>query len=147
MDRRQPLFSSQNAAPSDLDLVKTRVNFLHHPDDARRRRGELRSLTPDEKMLCALRKVLSKMSSDSGGHERYFVVSPHCRVLARQGDAGTYRTKGRCQIGIAHGSGEAAFKMIEFDVSFRDTEDAMGLPDVDYFDPTHIDEIDPRTPV
>lgn len=150
MDRRRSLFDSKSKGSLDPSLQPTHVSFLHGAGDTRRKKGELRQLSPEEKAVCALRKVLAKMSTRT----RYFLIGSQYRVLDRQispgakaGEPGTYRFRGRCQMGVAHHSGEAAVKMIEFVVSFRDTQDSMGLPDIAYFDPTTIDEIPPSTPL
>ena len=152
MDRREQLFNTKRPGEIDSSRIPTHVNFMFHKNAPQRQRGELRQLTPEEKMLCALRKVLAQMSADSGGEQRYFVAGDQCRILdrhvspgAKEGEAGSYRFKGRCQIGVSHKSGEGSFKVVEFVVSFRDVEDSMGLPDVDYFDETTLEELDPRT--
>lgn len=154
MNRRDRLFAASGGSGGTSDLVPTHVNFMHGRQDRRRPPGELRQLQPEEKMLCALRKVLAHMSAEAGGKARYFIVGTECRVRerhvspgAKKGDPGTCRFAGRCEVGVAHASGEAAFKMIDFTVSFRDVEDPMGLPDVEYFDPTTVDEIDSATPL
>jgi len=154
MNRRERLFAAAGGGGSATDLVPIHVNFTFNRDDRRRKRGELRQLAPEEKMLCALRKVLADMSQESGGHTRYFLVGTVCRIVdrqvspgAKQGDPGTYRFGGRCELGVAHASGEIARSTAEFMVSFRDTEDPMGLADVAYFEPTTIDQLDSRTPL
>jgi hypothetical protein len=154
MNRREQLFNSKQTNGADATLVSTRVRFTFHPNAPHRTKGELRQLAPEEKAMCALRKVFAQMSADTGGERRYFIVGEACRILERQvspgakeGDPGSYLFRGRCPMGIAHKNGDHSLKMIEFVVSFRDIEDAMGLPDVDYFDPTTIDEIDPRSTV
>ena len=151
MDRREQLFNANREQTDDADLIDTHVNFQFRKEDPRRKKGELRALSVDEKALCALRKVLADMSANAGGKQRYFIASPQCRILdrhvspgAKEGDPGSYRVKGRCQIGITHAGGEASHKMAEFTLSFRDTEDAMGLPDVQYEHPTTVDLLDPR---
>ncbi len=117
MDRRRSLFDSKAKGSNDPNLVSTHVNFLHGRNDPRRKKGDLRKLSSDEKAICALRKVLAKMSTK----ERYFLIGSHCRIVDRQespgakeGEPGTYRFRGRCQIGVAHASGETAVKMIAF---------------------------------
>jgi hypothetical protein len=151
---RERLFAATNGGDSTSNLISTHVNFLRGRDDRRRRRGELRQLAPEEKMLCALRQVLAQMSTDTGGKARYFVLGSECRLHqrhvspgAKDGDPGTYRFSGRCRIGVVHASGDTVKKMIDFTVSFRDAEDSMGLPTVEYFDPTTIDELDAATPL
>lgn len=154
MNRRERLFATQRGGAPPPDLVSTHINFQHRPGDRRRKRGELRQLSPEEKMLCALRKVLAQMSHNAGGRARYFTIGDKCRIHARHvspgakdGDPGTYRFSGRCQLGVAHATGDSVTKMIEFNISFRDIKDAMGLPDVEYFEPTTVDELPPNTPL
>ena len=152
MNRRDQLFSSKQSNGNDSNLMSTRVRFTFQKGDPNRRKGELRKLSPEEKAVCALRKVFAKMSADCGGERRYFVVSDKWRMLdrrispgAKAGDPDSYQFRGRCPMGIAHKHCGDSLKMIEFVVSFRDVEDASGLADVEYFAPTTIDEVDPRT--
>jgi hypothetical protein len=154
MERRERLFNSKQKSTVDSNLIDTHVQFVFSKTDSGRVKGELRKLSPEQKMLCALRKVLADMSTGTRGERRYSVAGTKCRVIdreltpgAKDGEPGSYRFRGRCKMGIAHKSGPPSEKMIEFVVSFRDTEDEMGQPDVEYFDETTIEEIDPRTPL
>jgi len=148
MATRRELFNAKNPpAESAGDLVKSTVNYMFSGNAAKKKKGELRKLSADEKMLCALRKVLAQMSNDGAG-TRYFIDGAQVRVLnrtdsegAKAGEPSTYHRQGTCRLGLAHKTGEASYKMASFEVSYRDTVDTLGLPDVTYFDPTSIEEL------
>lgn len=149
---KRPLFNSKDKPPIDSSLVGTQVRFRHPADHPATKAGQLRQLPPDEKMMCALRKVLAQMTDASGGELRYFVMGDKVRVLdrddqpgAKDGEPGSYVRHGRCQIGLSHKDGSAATKMVEFVVSYTDSKDRMGLPDVQIDDPTSIDELPANT--
>jgi hypothetical protein len=150
MNRRDQLFNAKPANGGDASLASTRVRFQFGRSDPARKKGELRQLSPEEKAMCALRKVFAKMSAETLGKQRFSVVGDQWRVLerhvfpgAKSGDPGSYRFRGRCLMAIAHTDGDS-LKMVEFEVSFRDVENDLGLADVEYIDPTTVDEIDPR---
>ncbi len=147
MERREQLFNSNRKGADDSSLVPIQVNFH---DASRRKQGQLRTLPPEEKALCAVRKALAQMCTRE---QRYFLAGTHCRLFnvqvspgAKGGDPGTYRFSGRCILGVAHHTGQYAEQKVEFVLSFRDAEDSLGLPTVEFFD-TVIDQVDPRTPL
>ena len=144
MSRAQSLFSSKQRPPADTELIGTGVK--HQVD---RQKKTLRELSFDEKLLCALRLVLANMSDEAEVKgTRYFIGGEQVRVTERrtspgvkEGDPSTYYAEGRCQMGVSHADGGAGFRMVEFKISFHDTEDANGLRTVNYFDPTSLDGI------
>ena len=154
MTTRRELFNAKKPpAQEGSDLVKSTVNYMFAGDDAKKK-GELRKLSADEKMLCALRKVLASMSNEGSGAVRYFIDGAQVRVTSRTDSAGakkdepsTYHRRGTCRLGLAHKSGEASYKMASFEISFRDAVDQLGLPDVAYFNPTSIEELPTGTPL
>ena len=145
MQKRKDMFKS-SVPPAPSNIVPSTVSFKLN-----RKAGRVEALSPVDKMKCALRKVLVKLSDDNDDGCRYYIDGSGIEVLAapvaqpvREGEPSTYRAKGRCRLGVCHPEGHKSSKIIEFSLTFRDTEDAMGLADVDYIDPTTIDEL-PKT--
>lgn len=108
----------------------------------------LKALAPNDKMKCAVRKILTDMSDRDEEGRRYFILSRRIEVLkepspgpARSGEPQTYSGKGRFKMGVSLPTGEMARRDVEFGVSFRDTVDDRGLPDVVYIEPSYIDDI------
>jgi len=60
---------------------------------------------------------------------------------------GTYHAAGRCIIGGCLPNGDKITKKIEFSVTYRDMTDEHGLADVEYIDPTKIEELGRNTPI
>jgi len=148
MQMRKEMFAASRKAP-DTNIISATVN--HRLDKKAQR---IATLSPNDKMICALRKALSKMSD---GHEagcRYFIANNKIQLLSaptssggREGEAQTYNAKGRCRLGVCHPGGHSSSVSIEFNLTFRDVMDDRGLADVEFIDPTVIDEIPAGTPI
>ena len=141
MTNRTRLFELAKQAPP-TDHIPTVVKF-----GVDKRTKTLKTLSTDEKMLCALRKVLAQMTSASHDYN-YYIASGTVRVLSRSGSPptpggrGEYTASGRFKLGKTHGK-ECSSEPVHFTISFRDTVDYRGLADVEYFDPTVIDSLPP----
>lgn len=138
--RKQQLFAAKKPAV-DVSIVPTTVKYVMDKNK------HLTALSQDAKMICALRKVLVTMSDENKVGQRYFVASPTCQVISRSsspgiksGEPGIYSARGRIKIGLTGPDG-VSYKNIEFTINFRDVKDRMGLADVEYVDPTTIDEL------
>jgi len=148
MHIRKEMFSALKKAP-DTNVIPATVN--HRLDKKEQR---VATLNPNEKMICALRKALTKMSD---GHEdgcRYFIANNKIQLLSpptssggRAGEAQTYSARGRCRLGVCHPGGHSSSVNVEFTLTFRDVVDDRGLADVEFIDPTVIDELPRGTPV
>lgn len=145
--RKEALFNAKKGSPGH-DVIPATVK---HQIDKKKRR--LRPLSGEEKMLCALRKVLAAMSDGNEHGCRYYIAGNKVQLTQRpkttagkKGEPQSYTAAGRCKIGVCHAS-HATFKVIEFKISYRDILDDRGLADVEYFDPTTIDELARDTPV
>jgi hypothetical protein len=137
------LFSSTK--PTD-DAARISVLVNHRHD---RKAAAIAPLTVDEKMLCALRKVLAAMTDDARGVQRFYIDGPECVVTHRSGtggskpgEPGSYSAAGRFRMGIITNDG-TQHKVVAFVINFRDTKDDRGLADVAYFDPTTLDDLGP----
>ena len=102
-------------------------------------------------MLCALRKVLAKLSNENSNGCRYYIADNQVQIVsaptaptAKDGEAKTYFARGRCKLGVTHGT-HITTKMIEFSITYRDCKDSLGLDDVEFIDPTSIDELPKST--
>jgi len=143
MQLRRELFSATRKAPTSNMIPAT----VRHRID--KKAEQLATLTSEEKMLCALRKALTKMSDAHPDKCRYYIQENKVQVLTapsasegKPGQARTYSAKGRCKLGVCHPGGHVSTMAIEFTISFRDVTDDRGLADVEFIDPTTIDEID-----
>lgn len=139
MNRKQ-LFDAAKV-PAESNAVSNKVTFK--PD---RKTGGLQMQSPEQKMLCALRKVLASMSDGDAGGCRYYIESDQVvldqRPASSQGNGPkTYTAKGRCRIGVCYPNGEKGTRTIEFNIVFRDTKDDRGVDDVMYLGQTTIDEL------
>ena len=148
MKTRRQIFDTKQQ-PVARDLVPTSVTFKI---DRKTRR--MTTLPPNEKMIVALRKVLSTMSNRDTNGCRYYldgksvqVIRPVTTTSGRPGEAQNYRAAGRCKVGVCHPQGHKSSIMIQFTLSFKDVLDDRGLPDVMFFDPTSIDELPRDTPL
>lgn len=148
MQTRKEMFSALKKAPTTNVIPAT----VKHRLDKKAQRIAI--LTPNEKMICALRKALSKMSDASDAGCRYYIANNKIQLLAapsaaagKEGEAKTYSAKGRCKVGICHPGGHSSSKVIEFSLTFRDVLDDRGLADVEFIDPTTIDELTRGTPI
>jgi len=148
MQTRKEMFSATKKAPT-TDVIPATVK--HRIDKKAERLGVL---SPNEKMICALRKALTKMSDAQADGCRYFIANNKVQVLSapsasagKDGDARTYSARGRCKLGVCHPGGHSSTMLIEFSINFRETTDDRGLADVEFIDPTTIDELPRGTPV
>lgn len=119
-----------------------------------RKKGRLKELTPTEKMLCALRKVLTLLSNRDTNGCRYYIDGDSLRLTkeptvspAKAGEPRTYQAAGRCMIGVCHPGAHKTTQVIRFSIGYRDTVDDRGLPDVEYLDSTVIETLPRNTPV
>lgn len=148
MQTRKEMFSAMRQAPT-TDIIPATVK--HRIDKKAEKLGEL---SPSEKMICALRKALTKMSDAHADGCRYFIANNKVQILSapsasagKAGEARTFSARGRCKLGVCHPGGHSSSMLIEFSISFRETADDRGLADVEFIDPTTIDELPPGTPV
>lgn len=146
--RKEVLFNARKRS-TDSSVIPATVTYRHN-----RRKGLVEALKPNEKMLCALRKVLTMMSDDDENGCRYYIANNKVQILkapsttkGKKGEVQSYHAKGRCRVGAVHPAGHATSKVIEFEISFRDVVDERGMADVEFFDPTVIDELQRNTPV
>jgi hypothetical protein len=148
MQTRKEMFSALKKAPTTNVIPAT----VKHRIDKKAQR--LAVLTPNEKMICALRKALVKMSDASDAGCRYYIANNKIQLITapvptggKEGEAKTYTAKGRCKVGVIHSGGHSSSKAIEFLLTFRDVVDDRGLADVEFMDPTTIDELPRGTPI
>lgn len=148
MQTRKQLFSAATSAPA-ANVIPATVKFVHN-----RAEGTILPLSPNEKMLCALRKALAALSDGDGEGRRFFIAGNKVEITqapqTTEGKAGgpqTYRAAGRCRLSVAHRDGRATSMFATFTISYRDMKDDRGLPDVKFIDPTTIDAIDSSDPV
>jgi hypothetical protein len=141
------MLSTKKVVPT-ATVIPATVNHQLSKQDRK-----LKELSAEEKMVCALRKALVKLS-DGGEGCRYFIANNKVQLIsaptasaAKAGQARTYTAKGRCRLGVCHPEGHASSKLIEFSITFRDVMDDRGLADVEYIDPTTIDELPRGTPL
>jgi hypothetical protein len=146
--RKDQLFSAKKRA-SDSSVIPATVSFRHN-----RKKGFIEPLRPHEKMLCALRKVLAQMSDADENGCRYYIANNKVQILkapsatsGKPGEAKSYHAKGRCRVGVTHPQNHISHKVLEFEISFRDVIDDRGLADVEFFEPTVIDELPRNTPI
>lgn len=145
--RREQLFNAKKTSTVS-NVIPATVRF-----QIDKKKGRLKPLPAEQKMLCALRKVLASMSGrDDDREERWCIMgnkveltSPPSTTEGKPGGPQSYRAAGRCKVAVMRGNGMVT-KFIQFSISYRDTQDAMGIADVEYFDPTTIDEIKRGSP-
>lgn len=144
--RKEQLFNSKKGSV-ESSMISATVKFRHN-----KKKGLIEPLRPQEKMLCALRKVLTAMSD--GGNCRYFIANNKVQLLkapsttqGKPGEAQSYYAKGRFRAGVCLPDGASSSKILEFEISYRDVVDDRGLADVEYFDPTSIDVLPKNTPM
>jgi hypothetical protein len=142
------LFNAKKGSPIP-NQVSTTVKFKLD-----KKKGRLVPHSAKEKMVCALRKVLAAMSDQDENGCRFYidgktlhVTRPPTASEARPGEPRSYKAAGRCRVGVCHPAGHKSSKVIEFSISFRDTKDDRGLDDIEFFDPTTIDELPRNTPL
>lgn len=144
--RKEQLFNSKKGS-MESNVISATVSFNHN-----KKKGLIEPLKPHEKMLCALRKVLTDISDT--GNSRYFIANNKVQLLkapsttqGKEGEAQSYHAKGRFRAGICLPDGTSSSKFFEFEISYRDIVDDRGLLDVEFFDPTSIDVISKDSPV
>lgn len=145
--RKTQLFNANKAAPP-ANIIPATVKFEHD-----KKAGIIKQMNSQQKMLCALRKCLAKMS-DSNPAGRYYIAGNKVELLSaptttagKAGEPQSYRASGRCRVRQAHGAGHVTTLFIEFTISYRDKVDDRGLPDVEVMDPTTIDQLDRSTAI
>lgn len=146
--RKETLFNAKKRSTDGL-IIPSTVKFTLN-----KKKGMLEPMSAQDKMKCALRKVLADMSDASGDNCRYFIANNkiHLSVApktttGKPGEAQSYYAKGRFRAGVCLPSGESSSKIIAFEISYKDVMDDRGLADVVYFDPTVIDELPKNTPL
>ena len=140
--RKQQLFSTKNKPASTGMGVSTKVKF-----EVDKKTKTMKTMSPEQKMICAVRKILATMSD---AEKRYYIEGTTVSLDApvetfpgsKEGEPSTYRARGHCKLGISHTTGNVSYQNVKFEVSFRDSKDSLGLPDVSTIDPSSIDEID-----
>lgn len=147
-NRREQLFNAQSKAP-ERTVIPATVEFK-----VDKKKKMIKILSPQSKMICALRKVLADMSDKSSDGCRFYIAnnkiqltSPPTTTHGKKGEAQSYRASGRCKLGVCLPSGGMTTKFVEFSINYRDVEDERGLADIEYFDPTTIDGLSKNTPI
>lgn len=145
---RKELFAAKKKSPESTVIPAT-VAFRID-----KKQGRLKPHTAREKMVIALKKILAVMSDKDENGCRYYVDNNRIHILseptasaARPGERQTYRASGRCAVGVCHPGDRKTSKIIQFDIAFRDTKDARGLDDVEWIDPSVVEELPRNTPV
>jgi hypothetical protein len=145
---RKELFSASKK-PTNTTVIPSTVVFRHD-----KKKGRLKPLAPREKMVVALKRILAKMSDEDAHGCRYYVDNNKIQVMreptgsaAKEGERQTFRAAGRCRVGVCHPHGTKTSKIIQFDISFRDTRDDRGLDDIEWVDPSVIEELPKNTPI
>jgi len=144
---RKQLFSSSTARV-EPNLVPSTVKFVLD-----RKAGKIKPLAPTEKMVVALRKVLAYMSDHDEDGCRYYIDHDQVRVTkapsaseGKEGEARTYKAAGTCKVGVCHPRNTKTSMVVQFDLTFRDTVDDLGLADVQWIDPSTVVEIPRDSP-
>lgn len=142
MRTRREMFSTRTAESTDSS-IPTKVSFKIDKETKRMAR-----LDDSGKLIVALRKVLATMSQQDPNGCRYYLDGERVDItraitttVGRQGEPQKYRAGGRARVGVCHPQGHKSSITVQFSLSFGDTKDERGLPDVEYFDPTSIGEI------
>lgn len=140
--RREMLFEA-NKTPSQSNVIPATVAFKI---DKKKKR--LRALSPEEKMLVVLRKVLAELSDKNEHGCRFYIDNNQVQILrrpvgsgGRPGEAQSYSAAGRCKLGVCHKEGHKSSKVIEFNLVFQDVKDDLGFDDVEYLSGTTIDNL------
>jgi len=147
MTTRRQLFGA-NQKSSGEDIIPATVKFRID-----KKKGRIKPLSSEEKMLCALRKVLASMSDANDHGCRYYIDRQKVQLTKRpasssdDGSKRSYSAAGRCRLGVCHPEGHKSSMFVEFKISFKDIVDERGLPDVAFFDPTTIDELPRNSPL
>jgi len=150
MARKESFIGPSNKqAVGDPNLISTRI-----PRNVDKRKGKLNALTADNKMRSAIGKALSMKSGlDDPDGASYFISGDKMYVTARgggvqtkKGEKTTYSASGRFILGKAF-KDHVCYFTAEFSITFRDTVDDLGLPDVAVVEPTTIDILPKGTPI
>lgn len=145
---RKELFAAKKKSP-ETTVIPATVAFRID-----KKQGRLKPHTAREKMVIALKKILAAMSDGDDHGCRYYVDNNKIQILreptssaARPGERQTYRAAGRCAVGVCHPDSRKTSKIIQFDISFRDRKDERGIDDVEWIDPSVIEELPRNTPI
>lgn len=148
MQTRKQLFKAGGSA-APANVIPATVKFIHD-----KKAGTIKPLSANEKMLCALRKCLAALSDGDEAGRRFFIMNNKVELTqspqTTEGKAGgpqTYRAAGRCKLGVSHRDGHMTSTYAAFTLTFRDSLDDRGLPDITFIDPTTIDAIERSEPV
>jgi hypothetical protein len=141
MQKKEAFLGRKSTKPRDPNLVSTKI-----PRKVQKKAGKLNELNRDHKMLCAIRKALASRSGLVETQcDRYYISGGEVYVTHRgggvqtkKGEPTTYTARGRFKLGVAHADC-VAYRIAEFNVTYKDTLDDRGLPDVAFVDPTTID--------
>ena len=143
--RREMLFEAGRKS-STTDIVPAKV--VHKINKEKR---ALEPKTPEQKMVIALKKVLSEMSDGDAAKCRFYIAEDKIKITRRPfssgkvGDPQKYFAEGRCKVGVCHPEGHKSSKVIGFSITFRDIKDDLGLDDVEFIEPTTIDTLPKST--
>lgn len=109
---------------------------------------ELAPLTASDKMLVAFRKVLVKMSVDDPDGSRFHISGTLLRVIdqpseqtVKEGEFASYSGSGYAKLGVSLKNGMMSYRYVHFVINFKDCLNDNGLPDVEFFDPTEVDDV------
>lgn len=121
---------------TDPEIIKTK--FKRYVEKKGKRRGTLNELTSEAKVSAAITKALAIQSGTDKAN--YYVASdelwcPKLEVTPGTMDPktrrrmGSYKAQGRFKLGKLFGD-DLSTSMIDFRITFRDSSDEMGLPDL-----------------
>lgn len=130
------LFNGSAPAPASLLIPITVKRTIS------RKTKTLEPMPVEQRMLCALRKVLATMSTKE---RRFYISNEGVRLNAPISGKGTYEASGRCRLGVAHGNGNNSFLVVDFKLSFRDSADQFGFGDVTVLEDTQVTQLPPDT--
>lgn len=143
--RRESLLKKDQATPPTTGGILRSTKVKREIDKQKR---ELKLLTPSDKMLVALRKVLTKLSNEDENGSRYYVSGPQLSIteqprdqVVKEGEFASYHGAGYAKLGVTLKNGQMNYRYISFSISFRDCLNENGLPDVEYFDPTEVEDV------
>lgn len=149
MARKESFIGRDTSPIQDPNLISAKVKRK-----VNKREASLNVLTRDEKMLCAIRKALaakSGMAEQLGARfyiadNQVYVTRREGGIQSRDGEASTYSAAGRFKLGICR-EHDAAFRVVQFDITYKDTTDDRGIADVVFVDPTTIDILPKSTSI
>lgn len=138
------LFGGSKTKPGHPTTVSAKVDFKVDP-----KTKMMKPMPATQKLICALRKVLAQMSDSKA---RYWISDNAVQLtspLTESGPSGkaTYQASGRARLGVGHANNETSSVVVEFTISFRDSKDDMGLPDVAVDPETEVNQLPPDTAI